>query len=156
MAATGAGALAGALRLARRQTVRGLGALIARATALFGGSLIAFAASTHLWLSMLALVAVGFGMVSALAACNTLLQSLAPDELRGRVVSLYATASLGCTVFGSLLAGSAATYIGAPLAVAAGGGTTLVAAAWFWRQLPAIRKHVRESGLLPQESAIPQ
>jgi hypothetical protein len=74
--------------------------------------------------------------------------------LRGRVVSLYATASLGCTVFGSLLAGSAATYLGAPLAVAAGGGTTLVAAAWFWKQLPAIRRHIRESGLLPPEPVI--
>lgn len=156
MAATGIGALAGALRLARRQTVRGLGASIAKATALFGGSLIALAASSNLWLSMLALAAVGFGMVSALAACNTLLQSLAPDPLRGRVVSLYATASLGFTIFGSLLAGSAATYIGAPLAVAAGGGVTLVGAVWFWKQLPAIRKHVREAGLLPPEPVVTQ
>jgi hypothetical protein len=63
---------------------------------------------------------------------------------------------LGFTIFGSLLAGSAATYIGAPLAVAAGGGVTLVGAVWFWKQLPAIRKHVREAGLLPPEPVVTQ
>lgn len=156
MAATGIGALAAALRLARRGTVRGIGASIARAVALFGLGLLVLASSSHLWLSTLALVAIGFGMVSSLAGCNTLLQSLAPEPLRGRVVSLYATASLGFTVFGSLLAGSSATYIGTPLTVAAGGLITLLAAAFFWRKLPAIRKHVRESGLLPPDPVITQ
>jgi MFS family permease len=156
MAATGIGALVAALRLARRNTVRGLGSSIARAVALFGLGLLVLASSSHLWLSLLALVAIGFGMVSSLAGCNTLLQSLAPESLRGRVVSLYATASLGFTIFGSLLAGSSATYIGTPLTVAAGGLITLLAAGLFWSKLPAIRKHVRESGLLPPEPVITQ
>ncbi len=154
MAATGIGALAAALRLARRGTVRGLGASIARAVTLFGLGLLVLALSSHLWLSLLALVAIGFGMVSSLAGCNTLLQSLAPEPMRGRVVSLYATAALGFTIFGSLLAGSSATYIGTPLTVGAGGLLTLLAAALFRRSLPAIRKHVREHGLLPPEPVI--
>ncbi|MEW6542719.1 MAG: MFS transporter [Nitrospirota bacterium] len=156
MAATGIGALGAALRLARRRTVHGLGAAIAAATGLFGLGLLALAASTDLWLSIVALLLIGFGMVSSLAGVNTLLQSLAPEALRGRVVSLYTIGSLGFTVFGSLLAGLGGSYLGAPLTVAAGGLTILIGAGLFWRALPAIRHHVREQGLLPPEPVVPQ
>ncbi len=132
MGATGIGALSAALRLARRGTVVGLVPSIAMAAGLFGGGLLVLAASSTSWVSLVALVAVGFGMVSTLAGGNTLLQSQAPEALRGRVASLYVTVSLGSTIFGSLLAGSGATYFGAPLTVAAGGLITLVAAAVFW------------------------
>jgi MFS family permease len=156
MAATGVGALAGALRLARRGTVRGLGTAIAAAVTLFGCGLLAIAASTTLWISIPALVAIGFGMVTGLAGTNTLLQSLAPDPLRGRVMSLYAMVSLGLATFGSLLAGVGATYIGTPLTVAIGGLATLLSAAIFWKALPGIRRHVRETRLLPPEELAPQ
>ena len=96
-------------------------------------------------------MAVGFGMITSLAGTNTLLQSLAPDELRGRVMSLYAMVALGFATFGSLLAGAGATYLGAPLTVAAGGLITLASAAIFWRALPAIRRHIRENRLLPPD-----
>jgi MFS family permease len=151
MAATGVGALSAALRLARRRTVRGLKTSIAKAVVLFGVGLLALAASSWLWLSMLILVVVGFSMVSVLAGTNTMLQTLAPDELRGRVVSLYTTVSLGFTIFGSLLAGAGAGYAGAPLTVAAGGVLTLIAAGFFWRELPAISRHLQENQLLPPE-----
>lgn len=151
MAATGLGALTAALRLARRHTVKGLGASIALAVACFGAGLLALAASSIVWVSLLALFAIGFGMVSSLAGCNTLLQSLAPDSMRGRVVSLYTTAALGLTVFGSLLAGTGATYVGAPTVVAVGSLVTIGSAAWFWRVLPAIRAHVREHNLMPPD-----
>lgn len=151
MAATGAGALAGAFRIARRGTVRGLGSYIAGAVVLYGAGLLALAFSTTLWISLPALVAVGFGMITSLAGTNTLLQSLAPDELRGRVMSLYAMVSLGFATFGSLLAGTGATYLGTPLTVAVGGLLTLVNAAIFWSALPAIRRHVRENRLLPPD-----
>lgn len=151
MAATGMGALSAALRLARRRTVRGLKTSIAKAVILFGMSLLALAASSWLWLSMLILVVVGFSMVSVLAGTNTMLQTLAPDELRGRVVSLYTTVSLGFTIFGSLLAGAGAGYVGAPVTVAAGGILTLIAAGFFWRELPAISRHLKENQLLPPE-----
>ncbi len=141
MAATGVGALAGALKLARRPSVTGLASSICRAVTLFGGSLLLFAASRSLWLSLPALAAIGFAMVGTLAASNTLLQSLAPDGMRGRVVSLYTTASLGLTVFGSLLGGVAGASLGAPLTVALGGLVTLSAAAGLRRALPGLRRH---------------
>lgn len=149
MGATGVGALAGALQIARRGTVRGLGQAIAVSVMLFACGLLALAASTTLWISMPALLAIGFGMISSLAGTNTMLQSLAPESLRGRVMSLYAMVSLGFATFGSLLAGAGATYLGTPLTVAAGGIVTLFSAALFWRALPAIRRHVLEHGLLP-------
>lgn len=151
MAATGVGALAAALRLARRQTLLGLKTSIAKSATLFGVGLLALAASQTLWVSMAVLVVIGFSMVSSLAGTNTILQSLAPDGLRGRVVSLYTTASLGFTIFGSLLGGSGAAYFGAPATVAAGGVVTLLAAFAFWRSLPAIARHLRESQLLATE-----
>jgi MFS family permease len=152
MAATGVGALTAALRLARRSTLLGLKTSIAKAVTLFGSGLLALALSQTLWLSMLILVIVGFSMVSSLAGTNTMLQSLAPEGMRGRVVSLYTTASLGCTIFGSLLAGSSASYFGAQATVAAGGVLTLIAAFLFWRALPAIAKHLQDHQLLPPEN----
>jgi len=154
MAATGIGALAGAFQIARRGTVRGLVSYIAGAVILYGAGLLSLAYSTTLWISIPALVAVGFGMITSLAGTNTLLQSLAPDELRGRVMSLYAMVALGFATFGSLLAGTGATYLGAPLTVAAGGLITLVSAAIFWSVLPAIRRHVRENRLLPPDELV--
>jgi MFS family permease len=144
MAASGVGALIAALRHARRHTVRGLGTSIARSATLFGFGLLAFAASDILWVSVVAMVAIGFGMVSSLAGINILLQSLVPDALRGRVVSLFTTLSLGVTVFGSLIAGAGASRVPAPLILIVGGSVTLMTAAWFWRALPAIRRHVRD------------
>src|SRR3989440_2673500 len=121
MAATGMGALAGALRIARRGTIRGLGRLIAGATLLFGVSLLALAASTALWFSIPVLLAVGYGMITGMAGCNTLLQSLVPDHLRGRVMSLYTLFFLGMAPIGSLMAGALAAHLGTPLTIAAGG-----------------------------------
>ncbi len=151
MAATGVGALMGALQIARRGSIRGLGTLIAKATALFGLSLLALAASASFWLSLLAIIAVGYGMVTSMAGTNTLLQSLVPDSLRGRVMSLYTIVFLGLSPFGSLLAGTVASHFGTPLTIALGGAAALVNAAFFWKALPDIRRHVRESGLLPPE-----
>jgi MFS family permease len=148
MGATGLGALAAALRLARRPSIQGLGSSIARALVLFSGGLLALAASQTLWVSVLALIAAGFGMVSAFAGSNTLIQSLAPEDLRGRAVSLYTTASLGFTIFGSILAGVSGTYLGAPLTVAIGGLLTLITAWVFWQALPDIRHYAREHQLV--------
>ncbi|HJU04553.1 MAG TPA: MFS transporter [Nitrospiraceae bacterium] len=151
MAASGAGALAAALRHAGRQSVKGLGRSIARSVGLFGVGLLAFAASSSFWLSAAAMVAIGFGMVSSLAGINILLQSLVPDALRGRVVSLFATLSLGLTIFGSIFAGAGATYLPAPAIVICGGLITLLTAWLFWKALPAIRRHIREHRLIPAD-----
>jgi MFS family permease len=154
MAATGMGALAGALRIARRGTIRGLGRLIAGATLLFGVSLLALAASTALWFSIPVLLAVGYGMITGMAGCNTLLQSLVPDHLRGRVMSLYTLFFLGMAPIGSLMAGALAAHLGTPLTIAAGGIGAILGAILFWRALPGIRRHVQEQGLLPPEELV--
>ncbi|WP_447975121.1 MFS transporter [Nitrospira sp. Kam-Ns4a] len=156
MAATGLGALAGALRLAWRRTVAGLGGAIARAVALFGLGLLGLAASATFWLSVLALVVVGYGLVSSLAATNTLLQSLAPERLRGRVVSLYATGSLGLTIFGSLLAGIGATWLGAPLTVALGGLVLLATAELLRRRLPAVQARAEAAPVWTPDPSLPR
>ena len=151
MATTGVGALVGALYIARRSGIEGLDQVIARSVACFGVGLLILAASATLWISVPARLLTGGGMVSSLAGINTLLQSLAPDGLRGRVISLYATVTIGMSVFGSLFAGTGATYLGAPGTVAIGGVMTLAAAMVFSSTLPSMRRHLRKHRVLPSE-----
>jgi MFS family permease len=106
MSATGVGALAGALYLAARESVRGLSKVIAGNATLFGASLIVFGLSRVLWLSLIALVLTGFGMMVMMAASNTFLQTVADENKRGRIVSMYTMSYIGMAPFGSLLAGA--------------------------------------------------
>ncbi len=154
MAASGLGALAGAIGLAMRRTVLGLGRRIALASALFGASLIGFALSHMLWLSLLLLPLTGFGMMQQMASSNTILQTIVDDEKRGRVMAYYSMAFMGMTPFGSLLAGGLAARIGAPQTLILGGMLCLAGSFWFFRQLAAIRDLVRpiyvQLGILPE------
>jgi MFS family permease len=140
MAASGCGALAGALLLASRREIRGLGLWVALAAAGFGASLILFSLSRTLWLSIGLLVPAGFAMIVQMASSNTLVQSMVPDKLRGRVMSVYSMMFLGMAPFGALLAGALAERFGAPTVVAAGGAVCIVAAALFGRRLPALQE----------------
>lgn len=153
----GLGALGGALFLARRESVRGLGAVIAWAAGAFGAALVALAIVRREWLACVVLAVSGFGMMAHLAASNTILQTLVDHDKRGRVMSLYAAAMLGTTPVGSLAAGALAGRIGAPLTVALGGGATVVAALLFARALPALREEVRpiyvRLGIIPEIAA---
>jgi MFS family permease len=152
--ASGVGALAGALYLASRRTVLGLGRLIVLAAATFGVGLVGFALSSQLWLSLALMVLTGFGMMVQMAASNTILQTIVEEDKRGRVMSLYGMAFLGMAPFGSLLAGGLAAAAGAPLTVAVGGLACLAAAGLFAAQLPRLRGLVRpvyaRLGILPQ------
>jgi MFS family permease len=152
--ASGVGALLGALYLARRPTVLGLGRIIVGATALFGGGLIAFAWSPWLELSMLLMVTTGLGMMVQMASSNTILQTIVDEDKRGRVMSFYSMAFLGMVPFGSLFAGALGSWIGVPATVMVGGAATLVGAAAFAAQLPRLRALVRPTyvrlGILPQ------
>ncbi|HZS10742.1 MAG TPA: MFS transporter, partial [Nitrospirales bacterium] len=139
----GVGALAAAFRHAHRENLKGLGRAIAMSIALLGTGMIALAVSTNVWLSSVALVGIGYGLISTLAGINIMLQSLVPDALRGRVVSFFVTLSLGVTVFGSLWAGIGARYLGAPVVIALGGAALLLTAARFAWALPTLRGHVR-------------
>lgn len=157
MTATGVGALTGALALANRKSVVGLGRVIPTAAAVFGAGLIAFSFSRVLWLSMLALVVTGFGFMVHMASSNTVLQTIVDDERRGRVMSFYMMAFLGATPFGSLVAGTLSARIGAPHTLLAGGMACLLAAGWFARELPALRAAVHpiyvRMGILPEVAA---
>jgi MFS family permease len=144
MAASGLGALCGALSLAARQGVRGLGRWIATAAAAFGVALALFSLSHTFWLSVALLVPVGAAIMIQMASSNTLLQAMVPDALRGRVMSVYTMMFLGMAPFGGLLAGYLAERVGAPVTVALGGAICLVAAVVFRVRLPALRGEARQ------------
>ena len=144
MGATGVGALLGAISLAARVGVRGLGRLIAICAAGFGVSLILFSSSRIFWLSTLLLVPVGFFIMVQMASSNTLIQSMVPDQLRGRILAVYSMMFMGMAPFGALSAGAAAHRIGAPWTVALGGVASVAGAVMFWMHLPSIRQEARE------------
>jgi MFS family permease len=121
MGAVGSGALIGALSLARRKSIVGLGRVIAIATFGFGVALLAFTSSSLFWLSLLLLTFVGMSWMVLIAASNTVLQTLADDAMRGRVMSLFTIMLVGLAPFGSLLAGWLADQFGAPVVVGGGG-----------------------------------
>lgn len=149
-----AGALAGTLYLASRDSIVGLGRRIAQCCGLFGSGLILFSLARTPWLAGLMLVFAGFGVIVTTAGINTVLQTLTNDEMRGRVMSLYTVAFVGVGPIGSLTGGWLASQLGAPSTVALGGAGCLVLAAWFSRALPALRAAARpvliERGVLPE------
>lgn len=140
--ASGLGAMTGALLLAGRQKRLPAGRTIAAALALLAVGLIGFSQSTNFLVSLGMLYLVGLGMIVQMATSNTVLQLLAPAELRGRIISLYMLAFLGMSPFGSLLAGTTARYGGVANAVVLGGLVTLFASAWFATRIPALRAAV--------------
>ena len=141
--ASGSGALAGALSLAARRGVRGLGRMVAFASAGFGLALVLFSLSRTFWLSVTLLVPVGFSVMVQMAASNTLIQTMVPDHLRGRVMSLYSMVFLGMGPFGSFLAGAAAERLGAPPTVMIGGAVCLLGSALFWTKWRTLRVEAR-------------
>lgn len=153
MAASGAGALLGAVWLAARRSVLGLGAVIPTAAAAFGAGLIGFALSRALWLSCACLLVGGAGLMIQIASSNTIVQTIVDDDKRGRVMSFFMMAFLGTAPFGSLLAGSLAQRFGAPAALLLGGAGCILGAGVFALGLgelrAAIRPIYRRIGILP-------
>jgi MFS family permease len=139
----GMGALAAALLLASRQTLKGLSVWVATSATAFGIGLIIFSTSRSFLFSAAILVPVGFALMLQMGSTNTLIQSMIPDELRGRVMGVYSMVMMGMAPFGGLLAGLVADRIGAPLTVTIGGAVCLIAAGIFWTQLAGIRVHMR-------------
>jgi MFS family permease len=153
MGATGLGALIGSIMLAVRSTVRGLGQWVAIASLSFGASAILFAFSRSFVLSMIVLVPVGMAMMVQTASSNTLIQSMVPDELRGRVMAVYTMMFVGLGPIGALIAGALAHRIGAPITVAAGGVLTMLGAGAFAMRLPALRGEARKLIIAQQPGA---
>lgn len=139
MAASGLGALAGALYLATRKGVRGLGRVITFGGALMGVALIGFGQSTFFPLSLVFLALIGTGGVLLMASSNTLVQTLVEDDKRGRVMSFFAMAFTGTMPMGNLMMGSTAQKIGAPTALTIGGALCLTVVFIFHRQIPRLR-----------------
>jgi MFS family permease len=144
MGAVGVGAMCGALALAMRQELRGLGNIVAFAATGLGISLVLFSASHWFWISFAILIFTGFTMMMQFTATNTLIQSMVPDQLRGRVMSLYAMMFLGMSPIGSLLAGWLADSIGAPVTVAIGGLASCLGGLAFARKWPSMRGPARD------------
>jgi MFS family permease len=143
MGAAGAGALVSAFSLVLRRSVRGLPKMIPAAAIIFGTGLFFFGLSRWLWLSLVLMLFVGFGMLQGMTVSNTIIQTLVPEDRRGRVMSYYTAAFMGMAPFGSLLAGSLAHWIGAPRTVMFTGSCCIAGGLWFWSRLPAIRREMR-------------
>jgi len=143
MGAAGAGALTGALYLASRRTVRGLGRLVAVAAFIFAATVIAFSFSRHLGLSIFLMFVAGMAVMIQITSCNTILQTIVDEEMRGRVMGFLAMAFMGMAPFGNLLAGIVADRIGAPDTLVISGVILFAGAFLFYSRLPVIRKLVR-------------
>jgi len=162
-AASGLGALMGAIRLALRKTVLGLGKLIAWSSLIYAMAVAAFAISDHLALSMAIIPFAGWGMITIFAAANTILQTIVDDDKRGRVMSLFAMSFMGMTPFGVLIAGAMASrlssdpFTGASRTLLVMSAVCVVASVRYWTKLARIREFVRpiyvKRGILPQIAA---
>ncbi len=159
MTAAGVGALCGALYLASRTSVIGLGSAIAVAASTFGAGIVAFSLSRALWLSLLLLPVAGAGMMVTMASTNTLLQTLVEERMRGRVMAFYAMSFQGTAPIGSLIAGFVAERIGVPATLMLGGTACVLGGGAFALWLPRFRAHVRPiyiaRGILPPTEPAP-
>ena len=152
MGASGLGALAGSVMLARRKSPVGLGRIMALAAISLGLTMAALSLSRFLPLSMILMASLGFFMVTIHVSCNTLVQNLVDEDKRNRVMSLFTISSMGISPLGSLNAGWIAGYLGAPATLFAGGiisffiGVALLRA---WPAMWALSESVyKEKGLL--------
>jgi len=143
MGAAGLGAVSGMAYLATRPGIRGLLRLIGWMSAIAGAALVVFALAGSMWIALPALYFVGMGMMLTAASTNTVLQSIVPDELRGRVASIYVMSFIGVSPLGALGAGWIAERVGPPATLAACGIAALTAALVYASQFQAIRREIR-------------
>jgi MFS family permease len=143
LTSSGVGALTGAIYMASRPSVLGLGIRITAATLAFGIGLIAFSQSVALWLSMLLLVFMSLSIMITMAGCNTILQTIVEDDKRGRIMSIYTMAFMGMSPLGSFLVGWLASQIGTRRAVLLCGLGCVVVAVVFARRLGSLRARIR-------------
>ncbi len=154
MAMSGMGALMGALYLASRKSVLGLGRIIALSAGFFGVGIIGFSVSRALWLALFLVLFAGFAMMVEMASSNTVLQTIVDEDKRGRVMSFYTMSFMGMAPFGSLFAGSLASKIGAPFTLLIGGSSCIIGALLFTLKLPSLREKIRPiyvvKGIIPE------
>ena len=143
MGASGVGALGGALYLASRHTVVGLGRVILIGALTFGASLVAFSATRSVWLAAPVLALAGAGFIVQAASTNTIIQTIVDERFRGRVMAFYTMAFFGSVPVGSLISGAVATSVGATMTIRLGGFICIAAGVWFAARLPALRAAIR-------------
>ena len=122
----GVGAFLGALQFAARAHYKGLARWIAATSMTCAAGLIIFSQAKTFWLCAVVLFVVGFAATSQMAATNTLIQNRVPDELRSRVMAVYATMFMGVQPIGALMAGGVAKRIGAPFTLTVFGSLVLL------------------------------
>ena len=153
VSAVGLGALFGTAFLAARANVRGLGRVIAACALIAGAALTVYAVSHWLWFSLAALALFGFGLIASVASTNTVLQTLADEDKRGRIISIYVMTFLGIAPLGNFVAGTVAERIGVHWTLAGCGIALFAAAAWFALTLDSWRRAVRpiyaRQGIVP-------
>ena len=147
----GLGAFAGTAYLAGRTSLRGLSRIIMFASFSSGVGLMLFSQSHLLWLSLILMLPIGFGLIVTATSTNTILQTIVDEDKRGRVVAIYGMCFLGAAPIGNFIAGSVASHIGAPLTLLINGALCTLAALVFalrresWRA--AIRPVYRRLGV---------
>ncbi len=138
MTCAGGGAVLGTLALAARRSVHGLERAIGAAPFVVGLAVLAFANGGRLWLAVPCLIAIGYGLITAVASGNTAIQTLVRDELRGRVMSIFTMSFLGIAPLGALAAGAAADRLGVRTTLSLGGLAAIAAGGWFARVRPLV------------------
>jgi len=143
MGAVGLGALTGALYLASRIGTKGLWRTIAISASAFGTGVVLLSLTGNVILSLLVLFVVGLSMIITTAASNTMLQTIAEEDKRARVMGFYSMALLGAFPVGSLIAGTMADLVGVRTTLAIGGTISIIAALFFSWRLPYLMKGYR-------------
>jgi MFS family permease len=142
--------------LASRRSILGLGSVLAACAFTLGLSLCVFSFSRVIWLSLIALFCAGASLITMLAGCNTVIQTLVDDTKRSRAMSFYLMAFMGMMPLGSLLAGVLADRFSAPTTVLLGGCAGIGISILYFHYLPTLRKLARplyiQKGILPAES----
>jgi MFS family permease len=131
MSAAGVGAVLGALHFAARTSYKGLARWIAATSTTCAVGLVVFSQSRFFWLSMVVLLVVGFCATVQMAATNTTLQNRVPDQLRGRIMAVYATMFMGVQPIGSLIAAGVVKHIGPPMTLAVFGTLCFLGSMFF-------------------------
>ena len=138
MAANGGGAFLAAVTLAFMHNVKRRGRIVFLAGLAFCAFVAGFALSRNQWLTAFLLMCTGYFMILMVANVNVMLQHLSEDKMRGRVMSIYATAFLGFSPLGSLLAGSLAETFTAPISIAAMAAVAIVIISMIYRNAPKL------------------
>jgi MFS family permease len=131
MAFSGAGSIVGALIVAWLGKFPKMGWTALIVQAIYGLLIIAFAVSRVLWLSDILLFLTGAALMVVFSTVTSLVQMIAPNEMRGRVMSIYMLAFRGGMPLGSLVSGWLATFLGAPLVIGINGALLVVVAIYF-------------------------